>query len=248
MNRSAIEIHPHVWLDARRAVWLEQEQTLAVADLHLGYAWAHRHAGQMLPISAAETSVARLVALVEAYKPRVLAILGDIVHEAVPAKALDEELRELCVELGGRVVLRLLAGNHDRALAPLLERCGIAAELSPWFEAGPHFLIHGDRAGCETATERLKAVRTQGGCVFMGHEHPAIRVGDGIASVKCPCFLAGPDLVVLPAFSDWAAGANVRAGDFMSPLANGAKLSYGLRHPCEQAFGGALVRGASRSD
>jgi len=41
----------------------------------------------------------------------------------------------------------------------------------------------------------------------MGHEHPAISVGDGVTtSVKCPCFLISRRVIVLPAFSLWAAG------------------------------------------
>ncbi len=221
---AAHELRPGVWLDARRAVWLAREQTLGVADLHLGYAWAHRHAGQLLPLSAPETAVDRLLELVEEYQPREVAILGDIVHEAVPVAALDDEIRRLCADLVGRLKLRLLAGNHDRALAPLLKRCGLEVELLPWAEYGPHLLLHGDAAGCEAAAKPMESVRAHGGCAVIGHEHPAIRIGDGVASVKCPCFLVAPDLVVLPAFSDWAAGANVRTGEFLSPLAQEARF------------------------
>ncbi len=58
----------------------------------------------------------------------------------------------------------------------------------------------------------------------MGHEHPAVRVGDGIASMKCPCFLVSQRVVILPAFSEWSAGADFRAHPFMSPLANSVKF------------------------
>jgi putative SbcD/Mre11-related phosphoesterase len=221
---AALEIAEGIWIDARRAVWLEKEQTLAVADLHLGYAWAHRHAGQLLPLSASESTMERLTALVHHYRPRQLAILGDVVHAAVPVSALEEELRRLCQELGGRLALRLLAGNHDRSLAPLLKRCGIDMDLIRSLEAGPHLLIHGDETAGESPERLLEKVDARGGWILMGHEHPALRVGDGITSVKCPCFLIAPGLLVLPAFSEWAAGANIRGGNFLSPLANFAKF------------------------
>ena len=44
--------------------------------------------------------------------------------------------------------------------------------------------------------------------IILGHEHPAITVSGGVAShVKCPCFVAGTGVLVLPAFSRWAAGS-----------------------------------------
>jgi metallophosphoesterase superfamily enzyme len=43
-------------------------------------------------------------------------------------------------------------------------------------------------------------------------------LGDGFSSLKCPCFLIRHDLIVLPAFSSWAAGSDVRSGRFLSTL------------------------------
>ncbi|MCC6233574.1 MAG: hypothetical protein IT580_13070, partial [Verrucomicrobiales bacterium] len=40
-----MEVTPGVWLDARRAVWLEGHRALLVADVHLGYVWAERQRG-----------------------------------------------------------------------------------------------------------------------------------------------------------------------------------------------------------
>jgi hypothetical protein len=223
--RSVVDLPGGVRLDARRAVWLESPPVLAVADLHLGYAWAHRHAGQMLPLSAKEDSIERLLELVADYQPRTLVLLGDIVHAAVPVRALEEELRRLASELSGRTALRLLAGNHDRALAPLLQRCGIGLALESSLRVGPHLLMHGDGAN---GLEQISAIRDNGGRIFMGHEHPAIRIGDGVAGVKQPCFLVADDLIVLPAFSAWAGGANVRQGQFLSALAASAR--FGTAH------------------
>jgi putative SbcD/Mre11-related phosphoesterase len=220
---SAFEISVGITADARRALWLTETQTLAVADLHLGYAWAHRHSGNLLPLSAREDSVERLLELVESHQPRELALLGDIVHRAVPVKALKSELCELIEALGARTRLRLIAGNHDRDLRRLLDECGIAAELVTEFEAGKHLLTHGDGvADSRTAASQLQVARARGGRVIIGHEHPAITISDGAAtSVKCPCFLVSERLIVLPAFSNWAAGANVRSRRFMSAFARG---------------------------
>jgi metallophosphoesterase superfamily enzyme len=45
-------------------------------------------------------------------------------------------------------------------------------------------------------------------------------LGDGVTrAAKCPCFLIGRQLIVLPAFSSWAAGTILGADRFMSSLA-----------------------------
>lgn len=216
MQRTRHELAPGIILDARRAVWFEAEQALAVADLHLGYAWAQRSRGAMLPLSVQDDTVARLAELVRDYGARELFVLGDVVQKAVPIEPVREPLRELCHQIGSLAKLRLLGGNHDRGLARLLSECEVSIEVEGAAQLGPHWLLHGDAA--------LTGDVTDGGRVFIGHEHPAIRVGDGVASVKCPCFLASARVVVLPAFSAWAAGSNVRQESFMSPLAREAKF------------------------
>lgn len=228
MNLTRLQVVPGVWIDARRAAWLERERVLAVADLHLGYAWAHRHAGNLLPIPAREETRERLVELVESYAPRELVLLGDIVHRALPVEPLRAELRSLCEAVGGHATLCLIAGNHDANLAPLLRDCGVEAELRTELRAGPHLFVHGD-AGEATALAQLAETHKRGGLVIIGHEHPAISISDGVAtSVKCPCFLVHPELIVLPAFSPWAAGSSIRRGKFLSHYAHAVRFEQAL--------------------
>src|SRR6476469_1055836 len=95
MDRSRLEIIPGVWLDHRRAVFFEELQLLAVADLHLGYAWAHRYNGQMLPFGAGDRLTERLLDLCGFYRPQRLVVLGDIVHQTVPVSEVADELQTL---------------------------------------------------------------------------------------------------------------------------------------------------------
>ena len=122
MDRARLELFPGFWLDARRAVWMEKEQALLVADLHLGYAWAHRQRGNLMPINGADDTLDRLQALAIEYAPRKIIVLGDIIHAAVAEEAVLADLR-LLNGLGASV--SLIAGNHDRQLAPMLRRAGI---------------------------------------------------------------------------------------------------------------------------
>ncbi len=217
MDRSRLELEPGLWLDAARAVWLEEARVLAVADLHLGYAWAHRASGQLMPLSAEEDTTERLIKLIERYRPEEVVILGDIVHRAVDAPALHTELRWLALNVGERARLRLIGGNHDRQLAATLATAGIALEIAETIAIGPHLLLHGDERDETAAQTQLTTAAARQGRVILGHEHPAFVLSDGVASrAKCPCFLAGPGLLVLPAFSAWAAGTETRDGRFLS--------------------------------
>lgn len=220
MDRTRFELEPGVWLDARRAVWLEESRVLAVADLHLGYAWAHRSAGQLLPINAPEDSTARVLELIASYAPREVVFLGDVVHRAVPAPALQAELRSLVQEVSARARLRLVTGNHDTGLAHLLTAGNLTIETARHVTVAPHFLVHGDENDDATAIKRLQKVYSAGGRVIMGHEHPAIAISDRVAShAKCPCFLHSREVLVLPAFSSWSAGTDVRQQRFLSSFA-----------------------------
>ena len=187
MDKSRLQIEPGIWVDARRAIWFEQLSVLAVADLHIGYNWAHRHSGQLLPLHQPDDTIGRLKSLCDFYKPSELLLLGDIVHRALPLPQIQTELQKL---LAQPPAVRLIAGNHDRFLDEML---GVSLPVE--YERGGYLFVHG----------HLASARAQR--VVMGHEHPAISVGDGGAtSVKCPCFLVSRKVIVLPAFSLWAAG------------------------------------------
>jgi uncharacterized protein len=225
MDKTRFQITDDIWLDARRAAWLPQAGVLAVADLHLGYAWASRREGKLFPVSASDESIQRLVALQKDYQPRVLAVLGDIVQRALPIPQLREELESLFDSLGQGTSLALVQGNHDRNLQLLLESWKMPVQLLDHFAADPHLLVHGDGDVTQIASGQ-KALLTKSARVLMGHEHPATCIGDGVASwAKCPCFLVSDKVIILPAFSTWAAGTIFPRYPFMSPLAQSARFT-----------------------
>ncbi|MDX1950815.1 MAG: metallophosphoesterase [Verrucomicrobiota bacterium] len=206
-NKPQYEIAPNVWLDPRRAVFLEKTRTLAVADLHLGYVWAHRVRGQMMPLLQ-ETTLARLLELISDYQPKTLALLGDIVHETVSIHSIRQTVEELVNELCSRIALVLVTGNHDRDLQRMLPGDCIATLKTEFIQEKVRF-IHGDQRFDPCPSVLL---------TVLGHEHPAFRLGDGVAtSARFPCFLWSADLLVLPAFSEWAAGCVLGSAPFLSP-------------------------------
>ena len=203
MDKSRLEIFPGVWLDHRRCLFLEQERVLAVADLHLGYAWAHRFHGQMMPLQP-DCIQERLLELCASYRPEVIAVLGDVVHAPVPVVEVQNELLQLVQALQAGCRVDLILGNHDRDLQKVAPR---HVRFHRSIRAGRFLLAHGH-----------EIVPHRDGTIIIGHEHPAISLGDGVRSAKFPCFLLADNLIVLPAFSAWAAGSDVRTCPPNSPF------------------------------
>lgn len=208
-----------VVLDARRALFLSDAATLVVADLHLGYAWVQRQRGALLPVTGPPSTLDRLSQLLDDYQPRRLVILGDLVHRAVALPALESELLSLARRLPDSVEWTVCTGNHDQGLESLLgNRIRTPApHIGPQWRFGRFRLHHGDR-DMETAGPLTLAAEDP--VDVIGHEHPAVRLGDGVASqAKVPCFLMAHDVWVLPAFGDWAAGCEVGRQPFLGPVA-----------------------------
>ena len=212
-----MEISAGIWLDHRRAVYLEAERILCVADLHLGYAWAHRFSGQLMPLRGEEDLLSRLSDLCSFYKPAHLAVLGDIVHQAVPVAEVMQELTSLFDGLREICGLKLILGNHDKKLKKL---AAVISDLEfvPQFETEKFLLTHGNTPA-SAPKDKL---------VLMGHEPPGISGGDGIRSAKVPSFVVSKKVLLLPAFSLWAAGTDIRSYEFMSALAREARFTQAV--------------------
>ena len=193
-----VEIWPGVRAHASGGLWLEDSRTLVLADLHLGYGWAQRRRGELGPLADEETRLKMLRALDE-LAPRRLLLAGDIVHAPNPGPAEASFIGMVLREMRERAELIGIRGNHDRQFAQDFERLGISL-LDEWRE-GSITVAHGDRLPKKLAAgERM----------VVGHLHPAIGLEDA-AGVKqrVPAFLVAGPVVVLPAFSPFAAGLDV---------------------------------------
>lgn len=270
MHPNRLELASGLWADPRGVLWIQPTRTLVIADLHLGYAWVQRQRGALLPVVEFERLEARLLELQAHYAPEFVVFLGDLVHAALPAEPVAEALHQLLNALARSSRLVLTLGNHDRRLAAIVSRTSAPLACVAAWRSGAHLLAHGDDEGCSmvsgkaptgpAATPRrgrqgakppheppLERVPPgAGGFLITGHEHPALELGDGVATrLRCPCFLVGPGRLMLPAFSGWAAGVIVGRQPFMSRSAREARWSTAvailgerlLRLPLEGAVG-----------
>jgi putative SbcD/Mre11-related phosphoesterase len=206
-------------LDVRRSVFLPSDGILAVADLHLGYSWVQRRRGALMPVTTPDTTASRVAALLSDYRPRHLVILGDLVHQATPQPGVEAALQELARAIPDDVIWTVSAGNHDRDLERLVGRLPRPLRLAPSCSATGCVLHHGDTEPGQGLPETF-ALEEAAPFHVIGHEHPALRLGDGVATeTKVPCFLVGKDVLVVPAFSEWAAGCDIQRQSFLGPIA-----------------------------
>ncbi len=159
-----------------------EERTAVIADVHLGYEWARGSAGDCVPAHSLSETLIGLDRLLARAPIARLVVAGDLVESPrfCSRTAADvRRLRDWLDSLG--VSLTILEGNHDRSLS-LPTTCTV----NGWTIGHGHRPLPGDRT-------------------ISGHLHPVVRVAGNGAR----CFLAGPDRIILPAFSLNAAGLDV---------------------------------------
>jgi metallophosphoesterase superfamily enzyme len=183
---SRAEIMPGVWLDSRRAIFIQPLRTLVVADLHWGFATTHRSAGALLPMWGDEEIGRSLRSLLAAYEPQEMIWVGDCVESYDGRVSAEQFLNEMAQTA---VTTTVLAGNHDR-------RWNVPTGRT--LQREKFFFHHGDKPCPALANGTIEVV---------GHFHPAANLWDGAGTrLRLPALVCSPTRLILPAFSPWSAG------------------------------------------
>ncbi|TVR00196.1 MAG: ligase-associated DNA damage response endonuclease PdeM [Deltaproteobacteria bacterium] len=187
-----------VELLAHRALWVPARRRVVVADVHLGKEATFRRAGVPLPRGGLEATLAALDHLVRATGAAELLVLGDLIHHA---DGLTSEVRERVVAWRSSqpVPIRLVRGNHDRAVDRVASAWGVEVIGDHWREGGIVW-VH-DPGEAEEGIAHVG-----------GHRHPVVRASGPAEAMRFPCFHLGArgSLLVLPAFSRFTGGLPVR--------------------------------------
>jgi metallophosphoesterase superfamily enzyme len=173
-------------LTPQRAALHLPTATAVVADLHLGYRQARRAAGDAVPDVSLNQQLRLLADLFNLQEVKRLVVAGDLVEDSRlyrPALDFVKWLNHYGVELAG-----LVPGNHDQHLP-----AGLFPLFQEGYQIGDWSIQHGDGL-------------LPSGKVILGHFHPVARWSNSLSG---HCFLVRPDRMVLPAYSDDAAGGNV---------------------------------------
>ncbi|WP_430505220.1 metallophosphoesterase [Haloparvum sp. PAK95] len=204
-----------------RALYVDDADTLVVADLHVG---RDESSNVELPLGEQSDLRERLRGHLDHFQPESVVFAGDTLHAHGAASAASvRRLRELaatCRERGADPVF--VAGNHDGTLNDLrsedVHEKYAVEQGDDASTAGGTVVCHGHESPARDADRYV-----------VGHDHPTIE----IEGVRQPCVLFGPgayrgaDVVMLPAFSRLAPGVVVngmRSKEFQSPLVTDADV------------------------
>ena len=167
------------WVSPERSLFWEEENTLIIADMHLGKSGHFRKAGIAIPQSVYKADLQRLIAQLYLFKVDRLIIAGDLTHSSAN-KELDLFIKWR--KDFSLLHIDLVKGNHDILSDDWYDEANI--HVSSWkMIVSPFIFLHDDKAGKKLTEEEKKLYR------FTGHLHPGITMkGQGKQALKFPCF------------------------------------------------------------
>lgn len=161
--------------------------TAVIADVHLGYSAARQRLGDAVPLRSIAEEMRPLADAAKLHGIAALIVAGDLFERGFDA-ALHQQFLDVLGNL--RIAFHgLVPGNHDRGI----DKASIPLPLHPnGCDLAGWRIVHGDQWVDEAH-------------LIMGHFHPAVRR----QRRKLPCFLTRQTHLILPAFSEDAAGVDV---------------------------------------
>ena len=193
---------------------LLNKHTLILSDLHLGAEAAIVGNGVLLPRTQRDDTFKLLDDILSRCTPDTIILNGDIKHEFGTIQ--DEEWRyvlQLLDKLASHATLKIIKGNHDTILLPILRKRGYDAHDSLTIE--DNLILHGDRE--PTQKELDQATR-----IIIGHEHPSLMLDDGIRQERYKAFLTGTykdrEIIIMPSMYPLVEGSDVIKDPGLGPL------------------------------
>ena len=188
INTHQFALHPS------GAVYWPAQQSLLVADVHLGKVTHFRKNGAAVPLKASEENYLKLDKVLNQFEVSHIYFLGDLFHSAINS---EWDRFGLWVKNCGASV-SLIEGNHDIISPYRYHELGV--EVLPDKRIAGFLLTH-------HPTEEA------GSFNFCGHIHPGIRMqGTGRQTLKLACFYKNSQQMILPAFGSFTGKHLLRPG------------------------------------
>ena len=220
------------------AAFIRSINSLAVADLHLGYEGRMAKSGVFIPKANLKKIIREIGNAVDSTGADRLIVVGDIKNEF--SDVAHEQFNALyavikfCKER--KMALDLVKGNHDNFIDRYGESMGFTAHTGS-ASIGKYLFFHGDKL------PSLGGKRPR--MLISGHEHPSIGVLNPAGRIeRLRCFLLGDykgrRLMVLPAIGYFATGSEVNMAHNrpLSPVLRG--IDVGKMHAIAVGYGSTI--------
>lgn len=188
-----LTVHQHRFiLHSSGAVYWENNNTVCIADVHLGKTTYFGKHGIAVPMEVIRSNYARMQEIIDRFNPEHLYFLGSLFQGYQNS---DWEIFAHWISRQS-VKITLITGNHEFTDPCMYEHIGIkvADELreSELFR----FTHHPEEK--------------DGLFNICGHLHPAVKLnGFAKQQIKLPCFVKNPNQLILPAFGDFTGNSYV---------------------------------------
>lgn len=197
----AIEIAGETFdLLPERALFRRKNRSLLVADLHWGKAEVFQRAGIAVSSQVLPDDLERLSSAIEKTGATRLIILGDLIHAPKGVTPDVTATVNAWREKHSQLEIDLIRGNHDRNFElPDSWRIQCHAEV---LVEPPFFLTHDEIHNDE------------GFHLISGHIHPVVKLRGSGDSLRLPCFAISRGHTLLPAFSAFTGGQELRGREW----------------------------------
>ena len=180
------------WVTPERCLFWEDQNTLIIADLHLGKTGHFRKSGIAVPQNIYKDDLQRLIAQLYLFKAERLVIVGDFTHSSMNKEL---ELFKRWRKDFSLLHIDLVKGNHDILEDGWYDEADIKIS-SPKLGIGNFLFLH------DLADQKKLTGADKKSYIFSGHVHPGISLkGRGKQSLQFPCFYFTRQYCILPAFS-----------------------------------------------
>ena len=183
-----------------RALYRFSNRTLMVADLHWGKAEVFQRSGVAVSSEVLISDLARLTRALAVTKAARLVVLGDLIHAPSGVTADVSRTVDAWRTQHADIAIELIRGNHDRRFTlPASWRIDVHDEA---LAENGFLLAH------EPDSKSLLFV-------LGGHIHPVLRMKSGGDSLRLACFAIGNNSCLLPAFSEFTGGHEIKASEWL---------------------------------
>lgn len=185
-------------LSEDKIIFWSKQQTVFIADLHLGKTTHFRKSGIAIPLAIITAEIDRIENIIQIFRPKRIFFLGDLFHSDLNH---EWNIFNDFLEQHPTVEFILIKGNHDILNDKVYNLSKLEIEKEP-FQLDSFILSHHPLKKEELKVKELN---------LCGHIHPGINIkGKGKSNLSLPCFYLEQNQLILPAFGKFTGLAKIK--------------------------------------